>query len=264
MSFLSALIPMATSLFSLAKKGTKSDFGSSMLSSVGQGLGSRVSGYLGNKIFGVPTPGAPTGQELGNSQKAYMDAAYPGTTAWERLGVSPAAVAGTASEDMSNKNAQSMQNKMLSFQGMLEDKKNRASIISSLGSLGIGGIQAGLNAYKGKDMTNFDTQISLTKQRLQSEMPNIEADTINKLVDAELKKAMTKTEGNRSEIIEYENQIKEIRAETELTAKEMDALIGNVQGIISSLIIGFGISKQGKFGKKKYYPTSVGGYYQNQ
>lgn len=76
-------------------------------------------GEAGNKIsdwiFGkkkVPAP--PTGQQLGLSAHDYYDAAFPGTTPWERLGTSNPAggVAETAMQGISARNIASSQQRV--------------------------------------------------------------------------------------------------------------------------------------------------------
>lgn len=58
--------------------------GGGFLADITGGLSDRAGSWLGDKIFGVPK--AKTAEQSGQESKSYMDIAFPGTNAWERLG----------------------------------------------------------------------------------------------------------------------------------------------------------------------------------
>lgn len=52
------------------------------------GLSSRLGGWIGDKVFGIPSP--KTGSAAGLEQREYMESAFPGSSTLDRLGISQA------------------------------------------------------------------------------------------------------------------------------------------------------------------------------
>jgi len=181
----STVLPAISNLFNKPASQT-------ILGSVGSQLASKGM----DKIFGVPTP--PTGAEAGQLQKEFMDAAYPGTNPWERLHsggggqASPASIA--ASEQ---RNSRDLQAREFAQQKSLTAMNNRASVISSSAALGPQAMQSALGALKGDSPGDYDTQISLAKQRLAPEIKNLDANTqksINESLESAVRAKLTGTE----------------------------------------------------------------------
>lgn len=118
-------------IFSKVLKPVVKFFGlDSLGQSVGQGVGNSVGNSIGNsigdtigkKIEGVPTP--MTGQEAGQWQAAFQDAAYPGTTPWERLGQSPATSAAIESQSQQKIASRQQRNEQILQMRQLENIKD--------------------------------------------------------------------------------------------------------------------------------------------
>lgn len=120
--------------------------GSALLGKVSGGLVDKATGAIVDKVAGVPTPAQPkSGRERGMDDADYMDAVYPGTTPWERLGAPSAGGAGVASAEASGKIQKDLQSRELDNRREIADMNNRATIISSLGSVSPMASKSGLD-----------------------------------------------------------------------------------------------------------------------
>jgi len=158
------------------------NFAGSAASGVGSAVGGALGGKLSDKITGVPS--ALSASEQGAQAASYMDAAYPGTTAWDRLGAggggSPSALSASNVERMKMKQENKMQSRALTTQAMIADRQNRAHLISTASGYGIEGIKQVLNAYSGFKQSPFDNPTSQAGKRLPSEIERTQAETKSK------------------------------------------------------------------------------------
>ena len=211
-------------------------------------LGSSLIGKGMDKIFGVPTP--PTGAEAGQLQKEFMDAAYPGTNPWERLhsgGGGQASPASIVASEM--RNSRDMQSREFFQQKAITEMNNRASVISSSAPLGPQAMQTALGALKDKPTGDYDTQISLAKQRLASEIKNLDSNT-QKTLNESLESAM------RAKLTGTEQEIK--AAELKFIDESLRAGI-NANKSRSFLTFGFNVADGISRGFKTYtHPFQTG------
>jgi len=163
-------------------------------SSVASGISGIVSGVksLFGKPKGIPAP--LTGTEAGLQKRQELDAAFPGTTAWERLGSSAAGSTLQATTYSNNaqreQNREQLKNQMilnqqtLSNQQSIAEKNNRASIISSLAPYGPEGINYGLGTYSTSigAQSGFDTVIKQNREKLPFEISKLSAEKQNILM----------------------------------------------------------------------------------
>lgn len=103
----------------LGKKSGQS-WGQAAGSFLGGGVSDIAGGWLDKGINGIPSP--KTGTAGGAQQLDYMNAAFPGTNAWERLGQSNAA-AGVSAAKQQGRNQKSMQRSELSTRERIADKQ---------------------------------------------------------------------------------------------------------------------------------------------
>jgi len=181
-------IPAAIAAVSaFAKKKTQdsniiSNFGNSVASGVGSAVGGALGGKLSDKITGIPS--ALSASEQGQQAMDYMNAAYPGTTVWDRLGAggagAPSSTSAVNTEKMKMRQENKMQSRALTTQAMIADRQNRTHLISTAAGYGIDGIKQVLNAYDGFRQTPYETPVSQSEKRLPSEIAKNEAETKSK------------------------------------------------------------------------------------
>jgi len=172
--FLPAITTAAS--FLSKKENPFIEAGKAVLGSAASGVGSAVGGALGgklsDKITGIPS--ALSATEQGTQAAEYMNAAYPGTTPWDRLGAggggSPSALSASNVERMKMRQENKMQSRQLSTQAMIADKQNRAHLISTASGYGISGIKEVLKAYDGFRTQPYDTPVQQGRERLPSEI----------------------------------------------------------------------------------------------
>jgi len=176
-------LPAVTTAASFLAKTKENPFieaGKSLLGSAASGVGSAVGGALGgkltDKITGIPS--ALSATEQGTQAAEYMNAAYPGTTPWDRLGAggggSPSALSASNVERMKMRQENKMQSRQLSTQAMIADKQNRAHLISTASGYGIPAIKEVLNAYDGLRTTPYDTPTQQGREKTPSEIKSKE------------------------------------------------------------------------------------------
>jgi len=152
------------------------DFGKKTVENVPIGIGSSVGGALGgklsDKITGIPS--ALSGAQQGREALDYMNAAYPGTSPWTRLGAggagSGAATSSIQSEKMRNKQESMLQSRELMSRNIIADKQARAQVISSAASLGIPAVKEAVSMLSYGSGRPYDTQVTLGKERQPSEI----------------------------------------------------------------------------------------------
>lgn len=113
------------------------------------------------KVKGVPTP---DGAEVGRNAEQFFDAAYPGTSPWERLGATGSISSGGGVAEMETKVKQDMQQRDLDNQREVNDSTNRAHIIGALGSIGPNAVDGGLTAYSRSGVGGTPAYDSFTQQ----------------------------------------------------------------------------------------------------
>jgi len=155
-----------------AAGGLLGNFMGSAASGVGSAVGGALGGKLTDKITGIPS--ALSATEQGTQAAEYMNAAYPGTTPWDRLGAggggSPSALSASNVERMKMRQENKMQSRALSTQAMIADKQNRAHLISTASGYGISGIKEVLNAYNGFRTQPYDTPVQQGREKIPSEI----------------------------------------------------------------------------------------------
>jgi len=173
-------VTTAVSLLSKQKENPIISAGKSLLgsaaSSAASGVGSAVGGALGgkltDKITGIPS--ALSATEQGTQAAEYMNAAYPGTTPWDRLGAggggSPSALSASNVERMKMRQENKMQSRQLSTQAMIADRQNRAHLISTASGYGIPAIKEVLKAYDGFRTQPYDTPVQQGREKVPSEI----------------------------------------------------------------------------------------------
>lgn len=89
------------------------------------GVGDAMAGKISDKIAGIPDP--MSGAEMGAEQMAFQNAAYPGTTPWERLGQG-SIMGQIEGGNIAARNAQKLQNRQLSQQSTAVDKQTGSNV----------------------------------------------------------------------------------------------------------------------------------------
>lgn len=158
---------------SMIGKFAGSSIGSSALNGIGSAVGGALGGKLTDKITGIPS--ALSATEQGTQASEYMNAAYPGTTAWDRLGAggggSPSALSASNVERMKMRQENQMQSRQLSTQAMIADRQNRSHLIGVASGYGIDGIKQVLNAYDGfRQPIPYDTPVKQGRDKTPSEI----------------------------------------------------------------------------------------------
>jgi len=181
-------------------------------------IGQSVGSAIGNKVTGVPTPQttqeqiAGTGKPMGAEYKAFLEEAYPGTTPWEQLGAgSP--MGQIASSAVSGKIQERLQQKKIQADHIMADKQYRAQVIGSATPMGSKAMHEALSAYEGAEPQNYDTQVTLAKQKLPTEIQKLKAETQQAIQKA----AVT---GHERDIKRAQALVSNDMALAELTAKE--------------------------------------------
>lgn len=184
---------------------------------VGQGelggqLGDKVSGWLGDtakdvgagwvdqKINGIPQP--KTGTAGGAQQLDYMNAAFPGTNAWERLGQSNAA-AGVSAAKQSGRNQKSLQRSELSTRERIADKQMSTQIkIASIPYKG------GAFAPTGDitaDGAKYDTPIMQAREQIRHKL---------RLLSGQAKNLAQRTKTDFETMLTKKAQLEGVKADT--------------------------------------------------
>jgi len=182
-------ITTAASFLAKKKENPFIEAGRSLLGSTASGVGSAVGGALGgkltDKITGIPS--ALSATEQGLQAAEYMNAAYPGTTPWDRLGAggggSPSALSASNVERMKMRQENKMQSRALSTQALIADRQNRAHLISTASGYGIPGIREVLKAYDGSRTTSYDTPSIQAREKLPYELQKLSAEKAKILMD---------------------------------------------------------------------------------
>lgn len=122
LSLLSAGANIAGGMLSKNSNKSVAGFGDN-LGMIGAGLG---------KIPGIPTPADPIGPtESGLNAKMFMDSAYPGTNAWERLGAQGGGASGVGNAVMDAKKQFELQKSELIQRERIANNTNLSSVIAS-------------------------------------------------------------------------------------------------------------------------------------
>jgi len=165
-------------LFDDLGKGIKS-FAGGLADSFIPGVGSSLAGMASDKVAGIPTPKDYDPKVSGTNARSFMDEAYPGTTPWERLGVSNSGSATEVQRDQS-KNQARMQDKELANSRSITNSNNRASVIASTAGLGPQAMDTALGRLATTPLgargahDDYETANKLGRDRLDAEKPGIE------------------------------------------------------------------------------------------
>lgn len=114
-------------------------------------------------MAGQAFPQMAPGHIAGTQAKAFMDEAYPGTNAFERLSGGGGSAVGGATA--SAQNAKEMQAAQLSTQERIAERSARAQVITSAMPHGARGIASGLAALNGEKAEDFDTLVKQARER---------------------------------------------------------------------------------------------------
>lgn len=133
----------------------------------------KIAGGKDDKVPGIPTP--EEGSAIGQARLSEMDAAFPGTTAWERLGTS-SNQAGAPAAGEAARSAQLMQDKELSNKTFITDKTNRANIISALGGVSPMAAASGLEHYERGTGSDYDTVTQQGTRKTPAEIARMRAE----------------------------------------------------------------------------------------
>ena len=160
-----------------------SGFGKSLLGGIGENIGNRAAEAAGDKVFGVPSH--LTGAQLGEAQRQYMDAAFPGTNPWERLGQSSALTpVQVAKENRRTQNQlvrqttgaqKSVARINQETQLKVADKNNEASLIGAFSQYGPDGLKALQGMRSGAPVSDYHTQVTQNTAKLFKEMTLLDA-----------------------------------------------------------------------------------------
>jgi len=187
------------------------------------GAGGVADELISRKVKGVPTPGvASGGSENGLDYRSFLDQAFPGTTPWERLGASTPAGAVSAAS-MNTQNEVKMQLRELDNRKELAEMNNRASIISAASPMGVKAVKSALDSYSGNAFSSsdeYDNFVSQGRQRLAAELPNIKAETRNKIVDSALKVHQARSAKSESEVKSAEAALAKELADARLSSQQ--------------------------------------------
>jgi len=180
-----------------------------------------VTGDFGNvaeKIIGIPDSGVPSvrgGSELGMDERAYMDAAYPGTTPFERLTHSSGNAA-IQSAELSRESAKEMQQREFAQQARITNMNNRAQVISSLGPVNAMALSRGLEALDtGSVGGDYESQTTIAGKRVSSEIES-------HLSAAKLARERAGLIPSERENIDAKTKLTNIEAERERMNRDLD------------------------------------------
>lgn len=170
--------------------------------SVVEGLGSVFPGMVLGKDTDNPTDPV----NAGLSQKAFMDAAYPGTNPWERLGGSPAQFA-VAAEQRKFKQEEKLQDKQLKTQKDIarlnaDTQLRMADLTSATSRLNVGH-QVGATV-RGQDIHKMLTVAQQAIDRHKASSLRMSARAALGQMDAALKNAVT--QAKRQKVDQYKSE----------------------------------------------------------
>lgn len=134
----------------------------------------KIAGGKDEKVPGIPTP--EEGSAIGQARLSEMDAAFPGTTAWERLGTS-SNQAGAPAAGEAARSAQIMQARELSNRSSVADSTNRAHILAAAGSVSPMAASSLLDMYNGGRGSSYDTLTQQGREGLPSHIRKTESDS---------------------------------------------------------------------------------------
>lgn len=240
--------------------------GSSVLSTVGQSVAAPLAGKLGqsatDKIFGVPTP--VTGKQAGEFDLARMDAAYPGTTAWERLGQHSAA-ASMLSQDASNKSAERIAKQEISSRLALTNLGGRYQLAAATAHLGPEAMRSAQDVVEGRPGKSYDTPTAVSRDDLSRKLretlamiPNINEDTRNKIAQRLLLSAQRQLAMNDAGIARERLLLERDLRQSEIDRNKSIALMQHVLSFVAGTrgLVGFGGGvRTAKYGMERVWTT---------
>lgn len=91
---------------------------------IGNAVGNQIGGAVSDSLGGIPNP--MTGAEKGAQQLQYMDAAFPGTNSWDRLGQG-SIMGQVAGAEIAERNAMKMKNRELTSAQQIADKQTSSN-----------------------------------------------------------------------------------------------------------------------------------------
>lgn len=225
-------------------------------SDVGKQLGSTALDYASRKIEGIPTPEHVSGPEAGVDYRGFMNEAYPGTTPWERLGASGGPSSAVVSENMKNKAQFRMQSQELNNRREVADQTNRAHVIAAAANGGPSSIMGVLDALYKKPVRHFDSQGQQARERLDKDLPNIDAGTKEKLAAAASAEAHAKLTGNENELARVRAQNAKLLVNAEVAhaySRILSDLVGSVSSGFNAMNLGrFASSRGADFALRKF------------
>jgi len=134
-----------------------------------------VDSFSKEKVNGVPTPQGYGGLEGGKEYSAFMDGAFPGTTAWERLGASTPVGPVEAAKKGSD-TQERMQGKELFTRRSVADLQARAQVLSALGPTSPMAARSVLDMLYGRSGSDYDTHTKQGRDKTPSEIAKTEAE----------------------------------------------------------------------------------------
>lgn len=134
-------------------------------------LASRGADAFADKIQGIPTPQDLSGYEAGSYARDYYDAAFPGTTAFERLGSQSPAPAEVAA-----KSQEKLQRRELANRIDTAKLAARAQVLSASSPYGAVANQSLLDQLEGGIGSDYDTPSKQGRDELPSKISQRSAD----------------------------------------------------------------------------------------
>lgn len=225
------------------------------LGGMAKGVGA---GWIDKQINGIPQP--KTGAAAGSQQLDYMNQAFPGTNAWERLGQSNAA-AGVSAAKQSGRNQKSLQRAELITRERIADKQMRTQVaIASIPYKG------GVYAPKGDitdDGAKYDTPIMQAREKIRDEIAKMKGEVKNlaQRTSTDFQEMLTKKaqlDGHKADT--YAKEWASTYAEFHAKAGVSREVIQQVLHILSPIMMGQVIKRAGKiFAGKPGLPPAPGG-----
>lgn len=191
--------------------------------------GQNVASSLGAGVSQVPMM-LDAGRSQGIMTKNFLDRAYPGTTAAERIGSNAGGSIGAG--DLAGRRQEQMQQRELSNRKSIADQQARSQVISAYAPYGAKAAKEAVGTLGGGDMQEYVTAIGQAERKLPLELRNLKASEKATLAQAYVSHQRGRQEearGDIAKILARADATRDLPFWMKMT-RLADA--GNVQGLI--------------------------------
>ncbi len=223
------------SLLSSLTGGVKSALGNlpgNIISGATQGVGSAIGSSLGTRVSNAinPPPRPLSAYELGLRQRQFMDAAYPNLNPWEQAGAGTSAGNSQQQAQLAREQMRS-QEKIAGIQSSAQVKSSQQQADAGVQSAQIAADASKYGTDKTTDVGN--RQVDVLAQRLQADIPHIQAQTAQAVAQTSLMHVQRMQAMNEEQLSRAMVPFAQDLARANLTAQQTRSLINALANVFT-------------------------------